>query len=241
MKWLKEKDERVDFEKVYENEEKAKTMSGVLIYPYNTFGKNKTEITFSQHQHRASWIGKENQMTFYFVNKKNLTQTLKDAFVYYREEMYQQANLEFQKIDFTKKNYTDEEKYFTLFFYGLSLIQSSPSSHSDLIESNLVRASAIHPFRAEPLMHLSNYFYYFLKDCKKTYFYSKISIDFQVPRDDPFFNEQAYYMSPHNHLCTCSFSLGDIELGRYACQKCVDWRPDDQRLKDNLEFYLKNL
>lgn len=109
------------------------------------------------------------------------------------------------------------------------------------IECAYLKASYTHPGRAEPLYYLSKLFRC-TNNMIKAYCYAKLSLQIPKPEEALFLEEDCYYYKRLDELGICSYYIGHIDEGRYACEELLKLNipiEEKQRIENNLRFYLK--
>lgn len=93
--------------------------------------------------------------------------------------------------------------------------------------------------RAEALYRLSNV-YIEEKRYYEAILYLESIFKMPYPKDCAgFLNNDMWDFLPHLQLCFCYYNVGDINKSIYHHNKCLELRPNDQRVISNEEFFCK--
>jgi tetratricopeptide (TPR) repeat protein len=100
-------------------------------------------------------------------------------------------------------------------------------------------AHAVAPHRAEPLYAIALH-YNAEKEHALCMLFARRGMELAFPAQDRLFiDEEVYTWKLADLVGSSAYWVGDYELGEAAARKALRYRPDDARLKANLEFYLE--
>jgi glycosyltransferase involved in cell wall biosynthesis len=105
-------------------------------------------------------------------------------------------------------------------------------------ESWLLRAAAEAPERREPWFELAM-FHYHNKNWVECLAYAERALQIKEKPLEYLCEEQAWGYLPYDYAAISSFYLGLLEKARVYGEKAMELNPQDQRLKDNMEWYNK--
>lgn len=94
------------------------------------------------------------------------------------------------------------------------------------------------PHRAEPLYDLALH-YGELGEHALALLFARRGADLPFPtRDTLFVEAEVYAWKMADALASSAYWMGELEMGEAAARKALRHRPDDARLRKNLDFYL---
>lgn len=128
-----------------------------------------------------------------------------------------------------------------LFESWLTLAKIAAAQHRSWLEvqSKYLDAYAFAPHRAEPLHAIATH-HDALKQHALTFLFARRGYELPFPKQDTLFVEEDMYTWKMADLVASSaYWIGEFAIGEEAARKAVKARPDDPRLKSNLEFYIK--
>jgi len=105
------------------------------------------------------------------------------------------------------------------------------------VEARYLDAFLWSPHRAEPLYAIALH-YNELGQHALTYLFAKRGYDLPLPTQDTLFvDESVYTWRLADLVGTSAYWIGEFEMGEMAARRATRARPEDARLKKNLEFY----
>ena len=106
------------------------------------------------------------------------------------------------------------------------------------IEGRYLEAHLAAPHRAEPLYAIAMHYNQQGKHAL-TYLFARRGYELPLPMKDKLFvDEEVYAWKMADLVASSAFWIGEFEMGEAAAQKAVRAKPDEARLKSNLNFYL---
>jgi len=139
-----------------------------------------------------------------------------------------------------------EECYLALYRIGCALEYLYVHKNDDLQykwEDALyyyLKAHAMLPHRAEPLVRIANYYNY-VKEYPVAYLFASRAALLPYPSDVLFVEKQVYDYMRYDVLGQCALYVGEYEIGKDAILKAMKVNPSAQHLYHNLAIYLQNM
>lgn len=100
-----------------------------------------------------------------------------------------------------------------------------------------LKAHAMLPHRAEPLIRVANYYTY-MKEYAVAYLFAKRAVELPFPHTDVLFVEKkSYDFTRHDILGQCAFYVGDYQAGKNAVLNALQYDPCVEYLHQNLSVY----
>lgn len=95
------------------------------------------------------------------------------------------------------------------------------------------------PHRAEPLFHAAQ-LCYMSQNHAMTYLYARRATEIERPKDVKLFvDEDIYKWKAHDLVAISAFYISAFKTGENSARIALQHNPDNERMKKNLEFYLK--
>ena len=95
------------------------------------------------------------------------------------------------------------------------------------------------PHRAEPLYAIALH-HDSRKEHALTYLYARRGHELPLPTEDRLFvDEEVYRWKMADLVASSAYFLGEFAVGEAAAQKATKARPNDERLRQNLAFYVE--
>jgi tetratricopeptide (TPR) repeat protein len=128
----------------------------------------------------------------------------------------------------------DEENFSA--YFCLAQVYESAGNAEKMI-NNYLKAFALRPHRAEPLIRLAEY-YYNIKAYHLCYVFAKYAVTLPYPSNDLVSIEKYLYDFVRYNLLSCVAALvGDYKLGLQATLKALEAYPNEDYLQNNLKYY----
>ncbi len=102
--------------------------------------------------------------------------------------------------------------------------------------SYYLKAFALNPLRAEPLVRIAKH-YYLMHDNALTYLFANRACELPCP-DNLDIEKELYLFTRYDLLAISAWYVGQYEKGEAAARKALEVNPDDERAKTNLKFYV---
>jgi len=130
----------------------------------------------------------------------------------------------------------DEEIYESLFRVGRVLDRKGEPWA--LAQAAYLEAHAHSPHRAEPLYAIAHHWYE-KRNWPLTYLFASRAAAIPRPAQSRLFvSDPVYDYQAADLVGIAGYYVGEYEEGEAACRRLLDRRPDDERIRRNLQFYL---
>ena len=121
--------------------------------------------------------------------------------------------------------------------YRLARLAIADGKSDEEIEKLYLQAYQYAPHRAEPLYELGHR-YWKQGNNAMAFLYAYAAAGMSLPKtDNLFIDYDVYVFKRFELLGIVAFYVGRHEIGKWAAQKALDARPEQEHLKKNLEFY----
>lgn len=102
-----------------------------------------------------------------------------------------------------------------------------------------LKAFAMRPTRIEPLMQIAHHFLA-NNDYANAFLFAQHACEIPYPSNDLLFVEkEAYLYGRYDIMAQCGLKIGEYEKGRWALNKALDYKPNDNHLQELQAEYLK--
>jgi len=129
------------------------------------------------------------------------------------------------------------ETYHEYYRLACSLDKNSKDQHTwALALTYYLKAYELNPHRAEPLIRIAQH-YYTVHDHALTYLFANKACAIPMPTG-PDIEFELYRNTRYDLLAVSAWYIGEFEKGEEAARQALNNYPDDERLKNNLQFYL---
>lgn len=164
----------------------------------------------------------------YYYNEQGLsTATI------YQSERYQE-DLRIVKRYCHVWNEEISRRYYTL---ACDLDKNNQDQHTwALALTYYLKAYELNPRRAEPLIRIAQH-YYAEHNHALTYLFASKACNIPMPPDQDI-EIELYRNTRYDLLAISAWYIGEFEKGEEAARQVLNNYPDDERLKNNLQFYL---
>ena len=130
------------------------------------------------------------------------------------------------------------ETYRELYRLACSLDHTCKEQHTWTVAlSYYLKAYTINPRRAEPLIRIAQHYYNTVHDNALAYLFINRACSIPCP-DDSDCEKELYDLTRWDLLGISAWYVGQYEKGEEAAKKALAYKPDDERLKNNLQFYI---
>lgn len=121
---------------------------------------------------------------------------------------------------------------------GLARIAVARGAPWPVVQARWLDAHTVAPHRAEPLLEIARH-YDALGQHALTFLFAELAFHLPLPvRDVLVVDEEAYTWRAADLVGTSAYWIGEFAVGEAAARKASEARPDDERLRKNLGFYL---
>lgn len=130
-----------------------------------------------------------------------------------------------------------KETYHEYYTLAHNLDKNSQDQHTwALALTYYLKAYELNPHRAEPLIRIAQH-YYSAHDNVLTYLFASKACDISIPTDQDV-EIDLYKHTRYDLVAISAWYIGEFEKGEEAARHVLNNYPDDERLKNNLQFYL---
>lgn len=167
--------------------------------------------------------------SLYYLNPKGLSSA---------KETKNQREFEDQKIIARYGYLWGHETYREMYKLANMLEKAGTDQRAwSLALSYYLKAYSLDQLRAEPLIRIAQHYYETTHDNALTYLFINRACCIPCPEDMDY-EKELYDFTRWDLLGIVSWYMGQYEKGEAAVRKALLYKPDDERLKSNLKFYV---